>query len=227
MRIGLISDIHSNYEALTSVLSALDKMNVSQIYCLGDVVGYFSQVNECCEELIARNIPCVMGNHDWYMAGGGFCPRSKSVNDCLVYQRKVITKNNLEWLRSFPVQRRFDNVHLLHGGWTDPIDEYLREPVEEYFSKIEGEIFISGHTHIQSLFHFNNNKTYCNPGSVGQPRDNDPRAAFAVLENKDITLHRVEYNMQKVFDLMKAAGFDDYYYGSLKTGAKNLCKLPS
>jgi putative phosphoesterase len=227
MRIGLIADIHSNYEALTSVLSALDKMNVSQIYCLGDVVGYFSQVNECCEELIARNIPCVMGNHDWYMAGGGFCPRSKSVNDCLVYQRKVITKNNLEWLRSFPVQRRFDNVHLLHGGWTDPIDEYLREPAEEYFSKIEGEIFISGHTHIQSLFHFNNNKMYCNPGSVGQPRDNDPRAAFAILENKDITLYRVEYNMQKVFDLMKAAGFDDYYYGSLKTGAKNLCKLPS
>jgi diadenosine tetraphosphatase ApaH/serine/threonine PP2A family protein phosphatase len=69
-------------------------------------------------------------------------------------------------------------------------------------------------------------KTYCNPGSVGQPRDNDPRAAFAVLDGA-FTLHRVEYNMQVVFDLMDKAGFNDYYYGSLKTGARNLCKLPS
>jgi len=227
MRIGLISDIHGNYEALKSVLSELDRLGVEEIYCLGDVVGYFSEVNECCEELIARKIPCVMGNHDWYMAGGGFCPRSKSVNDCLEYQRQVIREDNVNWLRSFPVQRTLGKVHLLHGGWSDPIDEYLREPSEDYFAKIEGEIFISGHTHMQSLFKFANNKTYCNPGSVGQPRDNDPRAAFAILNNEDITLHRVEYNMQRVFELMKAAGFDDYYYGSLKTGAKNLCKLPA
>jgi putative phosphoesterase len=224
MRIGLISDIHSNYEALKAVLSELDRMNVTQIYCLGDVVGYYSQVNECCEELISRSIPCVMGNHDWYMAGGGFCPRSKSVNDCLVYQRKVITSENLNWLREFPVHRYVGNIHLVHGGWTDPIDEYLLEPTEEYFSKVQGEVFVSGHTHIQSLHKFIG-KTYCNPGSVGQPRDNDPRAAFAIYDGQ-ITLHRVEYNMQKVFELMDKAGFSDYYYGCLKTGARNLCKLP-
>lgn len=227
MKIGLISDIHGNFEALKAVLGELDKMKVTEIYCLGDVVGYYSQVNECCEELIRRNIPSLMGNHDWYMAGGGFCPRSKSVNDCLVYQRKVIKESNLNWLRSFPVQWRIKNIHMVHGGWADPIDEYLREPSEEYFSRIEGEFFISGHTHTQTLIKFANQKVYCNPGSVGQPRDGDPRSAFAVFENNDIALHRVEYNMQKVFDLMKAAGFDDYYYGSLKTGAKNLGKLPS
>jgi hypothetical protein len=64
------------------------------------------------------------------------------------------------------------------------------------------------------------------PGSVGQPRDYDPRAAFAVYDGQKITLHRVEYNMQKVFDLMDQAGFSDYYYGCLATGARNLCKLP-
>ena len=106
MRIGFISDIHGNYEALKSVLSALDKLNVSEVYCLGDVVGYYSQVNECCDELRKRQIPCIMGNHDWYLAGGGFCPRSKSVNDCLVYQRKVISEENLNWLESFPVHRK-------------------------------------------------------------------------------------------------------------------------
>jgi putative phosphoesterase len=222
MKIGIISDIHGNYEALKAVLVELDKFNIREIYCIGDVVGYYSQVNECCDELISRNIPCVMGNHDWYMAGGGFCPRSRSVNDCLAYQRKVITEENLEWLKSFPVHRHVGNIHMLHGGWSDPIDEYL-QPTEEYFSQINGEIFVSGHTHIQTLKKYNN-KTYCNPGSVGQPRDNDPRAAFAVYDGV-IAMHRVEYDMQQVFDLMEKAGFNDYYYGCLKTGARNLCRL--
>jgi len=224
MSIGIISDIHGNYEALKVVLAELDSMNISEIYCLGDVVGYYSQVNECCEELRSRNIPCLMGNHDWYMAGGGFCPRSKSVNDCLRYQRKVITEENVNWLRSFPVQRKVGKIHMVHGGWADPIDEYL-EPGEEYFSRIEGEIFVSGHNHIQTLQKYSNGKIYCNPGSVGMPRDNDPRAAFATFDN-DFTLHRVEYNMLKVFELMDLAGFSDYYYGCLLTGARNLCKLP-
>ena len=223
MKIGLISDIHGNYEALKEVLSAMDRMNIDEIYCLGDVVGYYSQVNECCDEVRRRNIPCLMGNHDWYIAGGGYCPRSKSVNDCLVYQRKVITAENVEWLKTFPVQRRVGNIHMVHGGWSDPIDEYLLEPTEEYFSKLQGDTFVSGHTHIQSLQEFNG-KTYCNPGSVGMPRDNDPRAAFAVYDGK-FSLYRIEYNMQPVFALMDKAGFSDYYYGGLKTGARNLQKL--
>lgn len=223
MRIGIISDIHGNYEALKSVLGELDKMDVSEIHCLGDVVGYYSQVNECCDELKKRGIQSLMGNHDWYMAGGGFCPRSKSVNDCLAYQRKVITSENIEWVKSFKVFNEIGHIKMVHGGWTDPIDEYL-QPSDEYFAKVSGEIFFSGHTHIQSLNHFNN-KVYCNPGSVGQPRDNDPRAAFALFDDGIITLHRIEYDMEKVFYLMDKAGFNDYYYGGLKTGAKNLRKL--
>lgn len=223
MKIGLISDIHGNYEALKVVMSSLDSMGVSEIYCLGDIVGYYLQVNECCNELRDRQIPCVMGNHDWYVAGGGFCSRSKSVNDCLVHIRKIITPENVEWLRSFPVQRKVQNIHMVHGGWADPIDEYLK-PSQEYFERIEGEIFVSGHTHVQTLQKFDD-KTYCNPGSVGQPRDGDPRAAFAVYDGKNFELHRVEYDMQRVFELMKASGFSDYYYGGLKTGSRNLKKL--
>ena len=222
MRIGIISDIHGNFEALKAVLKALDDMGISEVYCLGDVVGYYSQVNECCEELISRKIPSLMGNHDWYMAGGGFCIRSKSVNDCLVYQRKVIKREYIDWLRTFPLQKHIGEIQMVHGGWSDPIDEYLT-PSEEYFSKIDGRIFFSGHTHIQLLNQYDA-KTYCNPGSVGQPRDNDPRAAFAVYDG-EITLHRVTYDMQKVFDLMERAGFNDYYYGLLKTGARNLRRL--
>ena len=223
MKIAFISDIHGNYEALQSVLSELDRMEVSEIYCLGDVVGYYSQINECCDALRSRNIPCLMGNHDWYIAGGGFCPRSRSVNDCLVYLRRVVSDENVEWLKTFPVQREAHNIKMVHGGWTDPIDEYLK-PSQEYFEKVAGDIFVSGHTHLQSLHHFGD-KTYCNPGSVGQPRDGDPRAAYSIYDGKDFELHRVAYDMQKVFDLMAAAGFNDYYYGGLKTGAKNLRRL--
>jgi len=210
MKIGIISDIHGNFEALKTVLAELDRMSITEIYCLGDVVGYYTQVNECCEELRRRKILNLMGNHDWYMASGGFCPRSKSVNDCLVYQRQVIKQENIDWLRTSAVQRFVRNIHMVHGGWADPIDEYLVEPNAEYFERIHGEIFMSGHTHLQSLHYFGN-KIYCNPGSVGQPR---------------ITLHRLEYNIEEVFNLMKAAGFNDYYYGGLLTGARNLTRLP-
>jgi putative phosphoesterase len=224
MKMAFISDIHGNYEALKAVLAKLDEFGISDIYCAGDTVGYYSQINECCEELRNRNIPSVMGNHDWYMAGGGFCPRSKSVNDCLNYQRKIIDKENLNWLENLPIRIRVNQeIQIVHGGWGDPIDEYLK-PTQEYFQQVLGSIFVSGHTHVQTIQHFEG-KIYCNPGSVGQPRDGDPRAAFAVFDGDSFELHRVEYNMQKVFDLMKAAGFNDYYYGSLKTGAKNLCKL--
>ena len=78
MKTAFISDIHGNYEALKAVLTELDKFGITRVYCAGDIVGYYSQVNECCNELRLREIPSVMGNHDWYMVGGGFCPRSKS-----------------------------------------------------------------------------------------------------------------------------------------------------
>jgi putative phosphoesterase len=223
MKTAFISDIHGNFEALRAVLAEIDRLGIVSVYCAGDVVGYYSQVNECCRELRGWGIACVLGNHDWYMAGGGFCSRSKSVNDCLEYQRKIIEPDNLEWLRTLPVQMRIGEIHMVHAGWADPIDEYL-SPTAEYFQRVIGNVFVSGHTHIQTVQRFGD-KVYCNPGSVGQPRDGDPRAAFAVYEDGEFALHRVEYDMQTVFDLMRAAGFNDYYFGGLKTGARNLRTL--
>jgi predicted phosphodiesterase len=112
---------------------------------------------------------------------------------------------------------------MVHGGWTDPIDEYL-DPSAEYFDQVEGSVFISGHTHRQIVQSYGE-KIYCNPGSVGQPRDLDPRSAFAIYELGKFSLHRVEYDMEKVFQLMDSAGFNDFYYGGLKTGAPRLRRL--
>lgn len=219
--IALISDIHGNYVALKEVLKAIDDMGISRIYCLGDVIGYYSQVNECCNELRRRKIPSLMGNHDWYMVSGTGCPRSRSVNDCLKYQRKVISQENLLWLAEQPVWRKVDGLSMVHGGWGNPIDEYLDPPNEEYFHSIEGRFFASGHCHVQRVIDFGD-RVYCNPGSVGQPRDRDNRAAFAVFDGNEFALHRVAYDYSKVGQLMEQAGFSGYYYGCLKVGSRNL-----
>lgn len=218
--IGIVSDIHGNYTALLEVLNALDAMDIRDVYCLGDIVGYYSQINECCNELRKRNVKCIMGNHDWYMIAKSFCPRSNSVNDCLRYQRTIITDENFNWLSSLPIYRNIEGLSMVHGGWCDPIDEYL-EPQKEYFNKLDGRYFVSGHTHIQSIMDFGD-KIYCNPGSVGQPRDNNPKSAFATFDGEKIFLYRVKYDIDKVGKLMDEAGFSGYYYGCLKTGARRL-----
>lgn len=217
--IALISDIHGNFVALKEVLSAIDRLKIKTIYCLGDVVGYYSQVNECCEELQKRNIKCILGNHDWHMISDTKCQRSKSANDCLNYQRKIITPSNLKWLSSFPVHRKIDNLSIVHGGWNNPIDEYIN-PSQEYFDAIPNQFFASGHTHKQMIKSFEK-KIYCNPGSVGQPRDGNFKAAFATFDSLNFELFRVNYDVDEVCRLMKLAGFSEYYYNRLKTGAEN------
>lgn len=218
--IAIISDIHGNYEALKKVISKIDEMNISQIYCLGDILGYYPQVNECCEALRERNVKCVIGNHDWYMISGTKCSRSKSVNDCLNYQKTIIKKENLEWIASFPVIRNENGISMVHGGWDNPIDEYLHVS-ENYLRKIDGNIFVSGHSHIQQLVRYGN-KVYCNPGSVGQPRDGDNRAAFAIYDGDEFRLLRVDYCIEEVCKQMHTAGFNSYYYGCLKDASSRL-----
>lgn len=221
-RAAFISDIHGNFAALTAVLAEIDAMGIEQIFCAGDVAGYYSEVNECCDSLRARGIPTVLGNHDWYLGGDGHCQRSKSANDCLDYQRKVVTDENRAWLRSLPVAIEDELFRIVHGGWEDPIDEYL-EPSAEYFDQLEGANFVSGHTHVQLSGKFGQ-RSYCNPGSVGQPRDGDPRAAFAEFLDGEFKLHRVAYDIDSVARKMEAAGFEEYYFGGLYSGAERLTR---
>lgn len=217
--IAILSDIHGNYVALDEVLKTIDKLGITDIYCLGDIVGYYPQVNEVCDELRKRDVKCVMGNHDWYMAADSFCARSKTVNDCLKYQKAVIGDDNLLWLKALPVYRQVGELSMVHGGWTDPIDEYL-VPSKEYFEKVGGKYFSSGHTHVPKIEAYGDKK-YCNPGSVGQPRDGDNRAAFATWDGTKFKLYRVKYDFEKVGRLMEKAGFSGYYYERLAIGAKD------
>lgn len=218
--IGVISDIHGNYEALKVVLQYFEENDITKIFCLGDVVGYYPQINECCDALRERNAVCLMGNHDWYMTAGSRCLRSKSVNDCLRYQRTVISETNKKWLGKALLYYTDGEYNMVHGGWADPVDEYL-VPDESYFEGMKPGLYFSGHTHRQGLYRYRQ-VVYCNPGAVGQPRDGDNRAAFAVVEGGQVFLKRLPYPIEKVGRLMEQCGLSAYYYDCLRVGGSHL-----
>jgi predicted phosphodiesterase len=216
--IALLSDIHGNYPALVAVLAAIDRLSPERIICLGDTAGYYSQINECCDLLRTRGIFSLRGNHDDYLVGGSECPRSTSANRCLDYQRKVISSENLEWLQTLRPSKHIEGLEIVHGGWNDPLDEYVL-PSDEYFQFREGSCFASGHSHIACVW-AGKSKSYCNPGSVGQPRDGNWRASFATWDGVRCELHRVEYDVNATCRGMIHAGFNSYFFKDLKTGAR-------
>ncbi len=216
--IAIISDVHANYPALAAVLNKIDQLDVSRIICLGDTAGYYSQINECCNELRERDIFTLQGNHDWYLYSGSDCPRSNSATAVIQFQSRIIVSENLQWLGGLPSKARIDGISAVHGGWSDPLEEYVR-PSATYFEMIEGEVFVSGHTHHATLWR-SGNKQYCNPGSVGQPRDGDWRAAFATWDGESFTLFRVEYDFRETQFHMQKQGFPEFFWRNLEYGIR-------
>lgn len=217
-RLAIISDIHGNLPALEAVLEKIDQLQCKQILSLGDVAGYHTQLQECIDLLRARRIPHLLGNHDFYMVEGTGCPRSSSVTRLLDFQRARVSSESLDWLRASPRSRSWGECRFVHGGWGDPVDEYMYT-VSEALLPGDGLAYFSGHTHVQCLASFEH-KIYCNPGSVGQPRDGDWRAAFAVYQDGQIILHRVEYDIDRTTELMRQAGFETYLWENLYSGAQ-------
>ncbi|MEQ6854597.1 metallophosphoesterase family protein [Lysinibacillus capsici] len=217
--IAIISDVHGNYPALKRVLENIDEVGCEQIICLGDVAGYYCMINECIEELRGRNVINLLGNHDQYLIQGTGCPRSNSANRCIEFQSAILKEENREWLENSREYLTMGDINFIHGGWKDPIDEYLYSISLSYFSEIAGKFFFSGHTHVQTLVDFNE-KVYCNPGSVGQPRDGDARASYAILDGENILLKRVKYDIDSIAKKMKNNGFESFFYENLYQGTR-------
>ena len=218
--IAIISDVHGNYPALMAVLSEIDKMDCKQIISLGDVSGYYCMVNECIEEFRRRNIVNLLGNHDYYILGRGDCPRSYTVNKITEYQRKIITPENKVYLEKSLIELDNDLLSAPHGGWNDPIDEYITDFDFECVKDKKVNIFCSGHTHVQKMV-MDGDRIYFNPGSVGQPRDFDSRAAFAIIDDdKEIYLHRIQYDIDQIVDAMKQANQDERIWQNLYYGKR-------
>ncbi|WP_336362468.1 metallophosphoesterase family protein [Halalkalicoccus salilacus] len=209
MRVGLVSDIHSNRVALEAVLE--DMPAVDALACVGDVVGYNPWPAECVDAVREREIPTVMGNHDRAVAEDTAFRFNSMARAGVEHARRVLDDDRLEWLGALPDERTVldGRVKLVHGHPDDP-DRYTYP--EEFSASMldDEELLVLGHTHVQGHERFEEG-IVCNPGSVGQPRDGDPRAAYAIadLDAREIEERRVEYDVDAVADAVERAGLPE------------------
>ncbi len=218
MRVGVISDIHANRVALEAVLD--DMPDVDELVCAGDVVGYNPHPAECVTAVREREIPTVMGNHDRMVVTGRNFRGNHMARAGVEYGRENLDDDAIEWLSDLPDERTlFDGrVKVVHGHPDDP-DRYT---YPEQFSPgmLDGEdALIMGHTHVQHAEQYGEG-IVLNPGSVGQPRDSDPRAAYAVLDLGALAVeeHRVEYDVGAVQADIEAAGLPGRTASRLERG---------
>ena len=222
MRILVISDIHANYTALEAVLN--DAGKVDETWCLGDTVGYGPDPNACVEEL--RDIPmltCLLGNHDVAVLGKmPFESFNGDARRSLDWHERVLAPTNADFLLTLPENPKVrGDVTMAHGSPRDPVWEYIINTLSARlnFDYFDTNYCFVGHSHIQSMFLLDeernrvtldappigeaiqlNGRSILNPGSVGQPRDRDPRAAYAIFDPDARTweARRVEYDIAEV-----------------------------
>lgn len=220
-KIAVISDIHGNYPALKAVLDDIDSVGIKDVFCLGDIVGYYCQVNECIDVLRERKIYSLLGNHDYYMISGTCC-NSRTVKMCIDYQKTIIRRDNIEWLSSLKPDYDTIDISFRHGGWNDALEERISVFDFSWVNDFSQKLYFSGHTHIQGIQEDETSgKIYCNPGSVGQPRDDKPSAAYAVVSyDGKIELRRVDYEIDEIVNKMKEAKQGEWIWKGLYTGEK-------
>jgi diadenosine tetraphosphatase ApaH/serine/threonine PP2A family protein phosphatase len=244
MRVLLLSDVHANLTALDAVLR--DAGSFAQIWCLGDTVGYGPQPNECIARLREFDLICLAGNHDLAVTGKTslyeFTDRAREV---IFWTRHWLAPENHEWLSSLPSSPLVvgHGITLVHASPRDPIWEYIvtRETARDNLAFIETPVCLNGHSHMPVMFrkpwdglkileeplrantpvHLTTyDQIFLNPGSVGQPRDEDPRASYAIvdLDEMTFTLRRVQYDFTVTQKLMKQAKLPDRLIRRLRFG---------
>lgn len=234
---AIISDIHSNLEALQAVLADIEEHGVSEIYCLGDVVGYGPNPRECVDLVMNCKI-VLLGNHD---QGAMFDPEgfNASAERAIFWTRAQLesplvgdresTSKRWEFLAERPRSFREEGYLFVHGSARNPLNEYVfpediynQRKMERIFALVDRYCF-QGHTHVPGIFTENlqfhspeeidytykldGRKTLCNVGSVGQPRDSDPRACYILLSDDTIHYRRVEYDIETT--VQKIYAIDD------------------
>lgn len=241
MRILIISDIHANLTALEAVLTAAE--DIDAVWCLGDVVGYGPDPNECIDRV--RELPelaCIMGNHDAaaldLIDTGNFNPEA---GRAIQWTKETLTKNSEDFLKKLPEKLEFDRVTLTHGSPRHPVWEYLLDTSTALvnFDYFDTDFCFVGHTHLPVFYRLLDGRNLVeldvpkpntgnkltprmivNPGSVGQPRDRDPRAAFAIYDPDELSweYYRVSYDIPAVQARMIAAGLPQRHIKRLTSG---------
>jgi len=205
MKVGLISDIHSNEQALKSVLD--DMPSIDKLVCCGDIIGYGPSPKECLD-LVKTNCDVILqGNHDREVAHqNGAYSANEMAHEGLKHSRKELSKREIEFLQSLPPTVELSDKALLAHSHPEYVDRYVHAGNFSDVSTYMGDshnYLIFGHTHQQhavEMSKFNRHGVVLNPGSVGQPRDDDPRAAYATIDlySEEYEFHRVSYDIKKV-----------------------------
>ena len=234
MKYAVISDIHSNWEALETAFEAIKKRNVKQVICLGDVVGYGANPSECLARVKKEAWEMVMGNHDRAIEDielrSYFSPHAR---EAIEWTAPRLNSDEKKFIRTFTemVIDREEDMTLTHGSVHEPKEfHYLfrEEDAEPSFERLETHFGFFGHTHIPSLFSRKlgegkylpagiyqldaKDQYLINPGSVGQPRDRNPQLSFAFFDSDDLTLEivRLDYDNQKAAQKIRKAGLPAY-----------------
>jgi putative phosphoesterase len=237
-RVAVITDVHANLLALQAALERIDELGVDAIYCGGDLVGYGPHPNEACALVAERAIPTIYGNYDYAIA--------RDLDDCgcayVTPHDRELGQRSVEWtlahtdlaskdfMRELPFDLRFDvgqtAVHLVHGS-PRKVNEYLFEDkpaslYERLAAAEEASVLVFGHTH-KPWVHEYGGVLFANCGSVGKPKDGDPRGAFAVLEAEGagvrVTIERVEYDAAAAAREVAAAGLPSEFADKLVLAA--------
>ncbi|ATW88667.1 putative phosphoesterase [Halohasta litchfieldiae] len=223
MRFGIISDIHGNLPAFEAVCEAMGP--VDRLLCAGDVVGYNPWPAACIDRVRELGAVTVRGNHDRAVAFDGGRRFNSMAKAGVRHAREELGDVDMEWLRSLPTEQFVADgrIHMVHGHPEDP-DRYTYS--SEFSASMIGEgveIVMLGHTHVQEYRTFEGG-IVLNPGSVGQPRNGDPKAAFAVVEldeNGDsptVMEHRVDYDIDRVIEAVEEAGLPKQIGTRLQAG---------
>ncbi len=205
MRVAVISDIHSNHEALKAVLSDIGTYDA--LVCLGDLVGYGAQPNEVISEVKSlKPDAIVMGNHDHAVSTGDTSGFVDHAIRAIEWTRREISSENMRYISSLQARAEFTaadvTIVLVHGSPRDPLNEYIYSTMPQFIlrsllDESHGTVLLLGHTHVPFNLEFDA-KIMANPGSVGQPRDGDPRASYGILEisaRTSFEVHRTAYDI--------------------------------
>lgn len=214
MRILVLSDIHANWAAL----SALDE-EFDRCLFLGDLVDYGSDPAPCVDWVMEHAHIGVRGNHD-HAVVQRISPRpGRGLRGWTAATRELqlarLTSRHLKYLSRLPLSHTFTldgtRFHLVHATPRDPLDEYLPDTIDSWrpmVEKLAADIVCVGHTHLQFVLEVGSTRVL-NPGSIGQPRDGDPRAAYAIIDNGRIELKRARYDIDKAVAHLRASGVDE------------------
>jgi len=212
MKIALVSDIHGNLPAFKAILADLPSIDI--MVCCGDVVGYYPDVNEVCALLRQMSVLTVRGNHDAYVIGELHPDPSVASAYKIEWTREQLDPTHLNWLKSLPIEMRFNWDHLglivRHASpWDEETYLYQNSLHLEKIDVKQNDIFAVGHTHHPMLKKAGSGMIL-NPGSVGQPRDFNAKASYAILstDNNVPEIRRVVYDVYALQKRLETLGWD-------------------